>query len=103
MGKVINFPVKVAADDVFYITGEDVAAIERVYDENIELLKQVNEFKAQELAQWERKEKRRRQELMFPPLSVIRSYPVASVAFVMLWSGVVTLVMMHIRLMALAG
>lgn len=102
MGKVIEFPSNVAADG-FYITANDVAAIERVCDENIELNKQINEFKVQEIAQWEREEKRRRQELIFPPLSVIRSYPVASVAFVMLWSSVIALVMMHIKLTGLAG
>lgn len=103
MGKVISFPVKAAADGVFYITGEDAAEIERVCNENIELRKQVNEFKARELAQWEREEKQRRQELMFPPLAWIRKAPVASVVFVMVWSGVVALGMMHIRLMALVG
>lgn len=103
MGKVINFPVKAAAADGFYITAEDAAAIERVCDENIELRKQVNEFKAQELAQWEREERQRRQELILPPLAWIRKAPVASVVFVMLWSSVIALVMMHIRLMALAG
>lgn len=51
MGKVIDFPVKTGADDVFYITAEDAAGIERVYEEKLELLKQVNEFKAQEIAQ----------------------------------------------------
>lgn len=103
MGKVISFPGNVAADDIFYITGEDVAEINHLYAENIDLLKQVNEFKAQEIAQWEREEKLRMQELVFPPLGWIREAPVASVVLVMVLSAVVALTMMHIRLMALAG
>lgn len=103
MGKVIAFPGNVAADDVFYITGEDVAEINRLYAENAELLAQINELEAEETARNEREENLRQQELIFPPLAWIREAPVASVVFVMVSSCVVALTMMHIRLMALAG
>lgn len=103
MGKVIEFPGNVAPDDVFCITGEDVAEINRLYAENAELLTQVSEFKEREIAQWEREEKLRHQELIFPPLAWIREAPVASVVLIMVLSAVVALGMMHIKLMALAG